>query len=222
MSKHIPLIIKRMLERPDILVDEDRAEYCDLFELVCDEVKPRTLKEWNLAASIAYTEWEIFRLRGLKVRVVHAAVIGSLHKLVHIGIKVVDRKEPPEWHAVVRNIVIGVLAGNASAKVAMAMTLESASLTLESLVASTFAFTISTQVATDKLADAAYQRRKALYSDLERLRSKAAPNDRVAKVVESPSVAPSDGAGGAQAGMREEVGSDAADDKSSSADGGQS
>jgi hypothetical protein len=195
MSEDIPLIIKRMLGRPDILIDEDRAEFGDLFEMVCDEVNPRTQKERILAAHIAYTEWEIFRLRGLKVRVVHATMVAAIHKELNIGIQVVGSGEPPRWHAAVRKQVVGVLAGHASANAAMSLQLERANLTLEGLVASTFAFTISTQVATDKLVDAAYQRRKAFYADLERLRSKPARP-----------VAPSDGAAAAQAEVREVVG----------------
>jgi hypothetical protein len=203
------------------LIDEDRAEFCDVFELVRDEVNPRTLKEWILAADTAYAEWEIFRLRGLKVRVVLAALAEAFHKEVNIGIQIVGfRGKRPDWHVKFRKWVVGMLAGDASAKLSVTKTLETAGLTLESLVASTFAFTISTQVATDKMVDAAYQRRKAFYADLERLRSKGAPNDLPAKVVESPSVAPSDGATGGQGKARDDVNGDGAVGHPSSVDEG--
>ena len=190
MSIHLPLIIKRMLERPAILIDEDRAEYCDLFEMICDEEHPRTLKEWILVVDIAYAEWEIFRLRGLKVRTLHTALTWAGDKEVNLGAK---GAQPQKWHAQFRKLVVGVLAGDATAKLSMTKTLEPHGLTLESLVASAFGLTISTQAAVDRLVEAAYRRRSALYADLERVRSKA-PNDLPEKVVESPSVAPSDGA----------------------------
>jgi hypothetical protein len=207
-----------MLERPAILIDEDRAEYCDLFEMICDEEHPRTLKEWILVVDIAYAEWEIFRLRGLKVRTLHTALTWVGHKEVNPGVK---GAQPQKWHTQFRKLVVGVLARDASSKLSMTETLGQYGLTLESLVASAFGQTISTQSSADRLVDAAYQRRRALYADLERVRSKA-PNDLPAKVVESPSVAPSDGATGAHGEAHEEVVDDGAGSQPSTPDEGHS
>src|SRR3977135_2330566 len=78
MSKNIRLTTQGMLERPPILVDEDRADYNDLFEMLCEDECPQTMEEWILVADIAYADWEVFRLRGLKVRGFHAALLRVL------------------------------------------------------------------------------------------------------------------------------------------------
>jgi len=59
-----PLIIKTLLARPAVLVDEDRADFRELFESICADERPQTLQEWVLIADILIEVWEIFRLRG--------------------------------------------------------------------------------------------------------------------------------------------------------------
>src|SRR5262249_36965375 len=134
MSKNHPLIIQRMLERPPILVDEDRAEFNDLFEMLCDDEQPRTMEERILVHDIAYADWEIFRLRGLKVRGFHAALLRVLLKEIDVGLQVkyINATEgtPPKWHKQFRGLVTGVLAGNADARSAMAKLLASHGLTV--------------------------------------------------------------------------------------------
>jgi len=218
MSKNHPLIIQRMLERPPILVDEDRAEFNDLFEMLCDDEQPRTMEERILVHDIAYADWEIFRLRGLKVRGFHAALLRVLLKEIDVGVQVkhidcTSGTSQPRWQKEFRGLVTGVLAGNADARSAMTKLLASHGLTVESLLGATFAATMSTQLSADRLVDAAYRRRSSLYADLERARKRRL-ND-LPMAVDSPSVAPpSDGA------APEDAGSDAAGDQPSSVDGG--
>src|SRR5262245_10966541 len=134
MSIDRPLIIQRLLERPPILVDEDRSEFGDLFELICDGEHPQTTREWLLVADIACAEWEILRLRGLKVRVLHAALIQTLQTELNGGVKFVDLtglRPKPKWQKEFRNLMIGVLAGDASAKLGMQKSLEPHGLTVE-------------------------------------------------------------------------------------------
>jgi hypothetical protein len=75
--------------------------------------------------------------------------------------------------------------------------------TIDSLVASAFGYKLPTQVAIDRLLEAAYRRRNAFYADLERVRSKARrPDDLPTKAVESPPVAPSNESDTAQTEAR--------------------
>jgi hypothetical protein len=223
MSKNIPLIIQRMLERPPILVDEDRADYNDLFEMLCEDERPQTMEEWILVADIAYADWEVFRLRGLKVRGFHAVLPRVLLKEIDVGVqnKHIDcmtGTSQPKWLREFRGLVTGVLAGNADARSAMTKLLASHGLTVESLLGATFAATMSTQLSADRLVDAAYRRRSALYSDLERARNRRSRD--LPTAADSPSVAPSDGAGNAPIAAPEDAGGHGADDQPSSADGG--
>src|SRR5262245_59551050 len=225
MSINRPLIIQRMLERPALLLDEDRVEYGDLFEMLCDDECPRTVDEWILVADIAYADWEIFRLRGLKVRGFHAALLRVLLREIEVGLQVrhidcTGRTPQPKWIKEFRGLVTGVLAGDADAKSAMTKLLASHGLTLESLTGATFTATLSAQLSAARLVDAAYRRRSALYADLERAR-KRRPQDLPA-TVDSPPVAPGDGTESAQVTVPEDAGRDGAGVQTSSVDEGRS
>jgi hypothetical protein len=104
----------------------------------------------------------------------------------------VDYTQPrPPWLAEFRRGVIGFLAGDVAAKSRVEEFLNQLGHTIDSLVASAFAYKLPTQVAADRLLEAAYRRRNAFYADLERVRSKARrPDDLPTKAVESPPVAP--------------------------------
>jgi hypothetical protein len=221
MTRNIPLIIQRMLERPPILVDEDRTEFGDLFEMIYDDEHPQTTEEWILVADIACVDFEIVRLRSLKVRALHTAVIPALRVEMNGGFDRIDltgRTPKPTWPTEFRNLMIGVLAGDASAKAAMAKCLEPHGLTVEDLLGLSFARTVSTQLSADRLVDAAYRRRSALYADLERARMKRTRD--LPTAADSPSVAPSDGDDAAAA--REDAKSGGGGSKPSSADEGHS
>jgi hypothetical protein len=210
--RQLPPFVEKMLVQPLILLDEDRADFGVLFETIWDGECPQTFAEKTIVADIAYAEWEIFRLRGLKVRALHTALLRALQNDLNSGpVRFIDatKREPPKWHSEFRRAVIDALAGVAAAKSALAKFLRRDGLTLESLVASTFVQTISTQSSADRLVDAAYKRRSALYADLERVRAKARRRDDLpAKAVESPSVAPSNEPVSAQT----EAGADVVDD----------
>jgi hypothetical protein len=74
----IPSIIRTMLSKPPILLGEDPAEYKQLVDLVRKEVRPQQLQEWILMMDIVEAEWELLRLRGLKVGMLHAAIPRSV------------------------------------------------------------------------------------------------------------------------------------------------
>jgi hypothetical protein len=143
-------------------------------------------------SDIANEEWELLRLRGLKARALNAVLLDALvNELAPVKPPGIDPTRPT-WLAEFKRGVIGVLAGDAAARLQMKKFLKKRGLTLEGLVASAFGAKISTQLAADRLVDAAYRRRAAFYSDLERVRSNTMRSDEVpTNAVESPPVAPS-------------------------------
>jgi hypothetical protein len=192
MSK-VPPFINRLLRQPPLLADEDQTDYQELFDTISQEERPQTVREWMLVSDIATEEWELLRLRGLKVRALHAALLDALvNELAEVDPMVRIGLIRSTWPAEFRRGVIGVLAGDAAARMWVEEFLKDRDLTLDGLVGSAFGYKISTQLAADRLVEAAYRRRAASYSDLERVRSNARRPDEVpTNAVESPPVAPS-------------------------------
>jgi hypothetical protein len=215
MSK-VPAFINRLRRRPPLLADEDQADYQELFDTIWQEERPQTVREWMLVSDIANEEWEILRLRGLKPRALNAglldALVNDLAAVDWPGINL----DLPKWLAEFRRGVIGVLAGDAAARLQVEEFLKERDLTLDGLVASAFGSKISTQLAADRLVDAAYRRRAAFYSDLERVRSTRRPDDQPTQAVESPPVAPSNEPVSSQTELRADDADDGADSRPSS------
>ena len=67
------------------MAGEDRADYDELVERVRKEVNPRQPNEWMLMMDIVDAEWELLRLRGLKVGMLHAALPRALNSQVAEG-----------------------------------------------------------------------------------------------------------------------------------------
>jgi hypothetical protein len=173
----IPPDIRAVFGEPPIMVGEDPADYQKLVALVIADVKPQGLQEWLLMKDIVDAEWEILRLRGLKVGMLQAfvpqAVTAQTGATVAIG--------SPKM-AAVRRHMIGVVAGDAKAKVALEKALESYGLTVDVLTATAFEYTIGSQLNADRMADAAYDRRNAAYVLLDGLRERRLKSDAAAVV----------------------------------------
>jgi hypothetical protein len=73
MSK-IPRAVRQLFGKPPIMAGEDPADYQKLIEVVRADVQPQDLREWFLVRDIAHAEWELLRLRGMKVDMLHAMV----------------------------------------------------------------------------------------------------------------------------------------------------
>jgi hypothetical protein len=72
-KKEIDRAIRTTFRNPPILASERRAQYEDLKRLVLSEIKPRGLHEALLARDIVEAEWEVYRLRWMKLATLHAA-----------------------------------------------------------------------------------------------------------------------------------------------------
>jgi hypothetical protein len=73
-QKEIDRAIRTTFRNPPILASGRRAQYEDLKRLVLSEIKPRGLHEALLARDIVEAEWEVCRLRWMKVATLHAAL----------------------------------------------------------------------------------------------------------------------------------------------------
>jgi hypothetical protein len=168
----IPAVIRQLLDKPPIMVGEDPAEYRQLFELVRADLQPQDLQDWLTVRDIADAEWELLRLRGIKMAIMHAMLPRAMQSLIADT----ERLLPLEtkWVAPLRKHLIGVLAGDQQAKQELDRLLEGFGLTLDVVTATTFAHTITSQVHTERMVAAAYERRNRAYRELERRRAKAA------------------------------------------------
>ena len=190
MKDKMPAFITKLLAHPPILVDERKEEFQELFEIIRADEDPQTSQEWVIVGDLACEVWELLRLRNLKVRVLDVNLLDSFLQERAVGYAVhIDFTRPkPTWLTQFRRDLIGVECGDAAAKQRVDKVLESEGLTLDSIVAASFARKIATQLSADKLVEAAYKRRNALYADLERLRAQARRAEKL-PAMESPSVA---------------------------------
>jgi hypothetical protein len=81
-QKEIDHAIRTTFRNPPILASEDRAQYEDLKRLVLSDIKPRGLQETLLARDIVEAEWEVCRLRWMKVATLHAVLPRVIKSLI--------------------------------------------------------------------------------------------------------------------------------------------
>ena len=81
-QKEIDHAIRTTFRNPPILASEDRAQYEDLKRLVLSDIKPRGLLETLLARDIVEAEWEVCRLRWMKVAILHAVLPRVIQSLI--------------------------------------------------------------------------------------------------------------------------------------------
>ena len=81
-QKEIDHAIRTTFRNPPILASEDRALYEDLKRLVLSDIKPLGLQETLLARDIVEAEWEVCRLRWMKVAILHAVLPRVIKSLI--------------------------------------------------------------------------------------------------------------------------------------------
>jgi hypothetical protein len=199
MSK-IPHAVRQLFGKPPIMAGEDHAEYQELLELVRADVQPQDLQEWFLMKDIAHAEWELLRLRGMKVSMLHAMVPRAMKSLIADAQGLLPLEA--EWVAPVRKLLMGVVAGDQKAKQDLEQRLEEFGLTLDVVTAATFGETITSQLHADRMVAAAYERRNAAYAELERRRAKQAKatttvsDDDIVQEVDAPPIGDGDATAG--------------------------
>ena len=167
----IDAAIQKVFCNPPIMAGEDPADYRGLTDAVIAHVRPQDLQEVLLTRDIVDAEWEYRRLRGLKPGIVHAAFPRAVKS------QIADPEEELAFDktsipAAIRKHVSGMVAGDAQARPELERMLEHHQLTVDIIAASAFVDTITAQLHTDRMAAAAYERRKASYAELEYLRAR--------------------------------------------------
>jgi len=190
MSK-IPSRVRKLFGKPPIMAGEDPAEYQELLELVRADVQPQDLQEWFLMRDIAHAEWEVFRLRGMKVGMLHAMAPRAMSSLMADAEGLLPPKA--EWVVPVRKLLVGVVAGDKQANQDLERLLEGFGLTLDVVTAAAFGETIMSQLHTDRMVAAAYERRNTAYAELERRRGKETTDDDIMEDDEEAPIGDGDG-----------------------------
>jgi hypothetical protein len=197
-QKEIDHAIRTTFRNPPILASEDRAQYEDLKRLVLSDIKPRGLQETLLARDIVEAEWEVCRLRWMKVAVLHAVLPRVIKSLIleASGTRSLDRRLVPK----ICKHVAAVVAGDPQARQQLETLLEHHNLTVDLLLAAAFDDRIVSQLHIDRMTTMAWERRITAYAELDRLRTTSrkpeAPREILEIEHEGPPTAPIDGGGG--------------------------
>ena len=198
-QKEIDHAIRTTFRNPPILASEDRALYVDLKRLVLSDIKPRGLHETLLARDIVEAEWEVCRLRWMKVAILHAVLPRVIKSriLEAGGTRSLDRRLVPQ----ICKHVAAVVAGDPQARQQLETLLENHKLTVDLIVAAAFDDRIVSQFHIDRMTTTAWERRIAAYAELDRLRTTSrkpeAPRDQILDIEhEGPPTVPIDGGGG--------------------------
>src|SRR5262245_13035292 len=196
-QKEIDHAIRTTFRNPPILASEDRAQYAELKRLVLSDIKPRGLQETLLARDIVEAEWEVCRLRWMKVAILHAVLPRVIKSriLEAGGTCSLDRR------LVICKLVAAVVAGDPQARQQLETLLEDHKLTVDLIVAAAFDDRIVSQLHIDRMTTTAWERRIAAYAELDRLRTTSrkpqVPRDQILEIEhEGPPTAPIDGGGG--------------------------
>ena len=197
-QKDIDHAIRATFRNPPILANEDRAQYDDLKRLVLSDIKPHGLQETLLTRDIVDAEWEVCRLRWMKMAILHAVLpcVIQARILEARGTRSLERG----LMAKVRKHVAAFVNGDSKAQQQLEKLLEGYQLTLDLMIAATFDDRIVSQIHIDRMTTTALERRMAGYAELDRLRTTPRQEARRKQVLEieheGPPTAPIDGGGG--------------------------
>src|SRR6476619_167036 len=134
--KEIAHAIRTTFRNPPILASEDRALYEDLKRLVLSDIKPLGLQETLLARDIVEAEWEVCRLRWMKVATLHAVLPRVIKSLILEagGTRSLDPSLVPK----IFKQVAAVVAGDPQARQQLETLLEHHNLTVDLILAAAF------------------------------------------------------------------------------------
>ena len=168
-QKEIDHAIRSTFRNPPILASENRAQYEKLKRLVLSDIKPRGLQETLLARDIVEAEWEVCRLRWIKVAVLHAVLPRVIKSLIleARGMRSLDPRVMPK----ICKHVAAVMAGDPKARQRLEALLEDHKLTVDLIVAAAFDDRIVSQLHIDRMTTTAWERHIAAYAELDRLRT---------------------------------------------------
>ncbi len=152
-----------------ILASEDREQYDDLKRLVLSDIQPRGVQEMLLARDIVDAEWEVCRLRWMKVAILHAVLPRVIKSriLEARGTRSLDRRLVTK----ICQHVTAVVDGDPQARQQLETLLENHKLNVDLVTAAAFDDRIVSQLHMDRMITTAWERRIAAYAELDRLRT---------------------------------------------------
>jgi hypothetical protein len=163
----IPACIRKLFGAMPIIAGESAGDYTDLMTIVRQEVEPRSVQEWLLLKDVVDAEWELLRLRGLKARMLHAAMPRAvMSELADDG----GAPSPAAMVPLIRKHITGIVAGDQQAHRELDDLLRAQHLSLDVVTAAAFQRNIVPQQQADRMLGAAYDRRNAAFAELARLR----------------------------------------------------
>jgi hypothetical protein len=197
MSQEIDRAIRSTFRSPPILASEDRAQYAELKRLVLSDIKPRGLQETLIARDIVEAEWEVCRLRWMKIAILHAALPRVIKSriLEAGGTHSLDQRLMPK----ICQHVAAFMDGDPKARQQLETLLEHHKLTVGFIIAAAFDDRIVSQLHIDRMTTTAWERRNAAYAELDRLRttSRKPARDQILEIEpEGHPTAPIDGGAG--------------------------
>jgi len=157
-----------LLRRPALCVGEDFTEFERLRDDLVEEIKPVTCAEYLLVNDIIVAEWELLRLHGFKAGMLNAHMLAALKDHGSRWRRSLHQNDPlPTLLRLMRDSA----AGDAEARKKLEQRLKKYELTLQDLATAAFEQNIEAQIQTDRLINAAFQRREAAFREIERRRS---------------------------------------------------
>ena len=157
-----------LLRRPALCVGEDFTEFERLRDDLVEEIKPVTCAEYLLVNDIVVAQWELLRLHGFRAGMLNAHMLAALKNHASRWSRDFHQNDPL---TTLLRLLRDSAAGNAEARKKLEQRLKKYQLTLQDLATAAFEQNIEAQIQTDRLINAALQRREAAYREIERRRS---------------------------------------------------
>ena len=157
-----------LLRRPAFCVGEDFTEFERLRDDLVEEIKPVTCAEYLLVNDIIVAEWELLRLHGFKAGMLNAHMLAALKNHASRWRRGLHQKDPL---ITLLRLMRESAAGDVQARKKLEQRLKKYQLTLQDLATAAFEQKIQAQIQTDRLINAAFQRREAAWREIERRRS---------------------------------------------------
>jgi hypothetical protein len=157
-----------LLRRPAFCIGEDFTEFERLRDDLVEEIKPVTCAEYLLVNDIIVAEWELLRLHGFKAGMLNAQMLAALKNHASRWRRGLHQKDPLTTPL---RLLRESAAGDAQARKKLEQRLKKYQLTLQDLATAAFEQNIEAQIQTDRLINAAFQRREAAFREIERRRS---------------------------------------------------
>jgi len=164
----IPTPLRPFLANPPIMVGETVADYWDLLIMVRDEIKPQNRREWLLIKDIVDAEWELLRLNGMKVNMLHAALPRVAEAEVQDDARAKKLREKALY------FVTDMFAGDGDAAKNLEEALIDEHLTTNYVTSIAFERSIGPQLKTDQMINAARGRANSAYWQLDKMRASEA------------------------------------------------